>query len=278
MSENDNNDNNFSYNLGQTSNIASHCIQCAVACSKKPSLFGRGCGQAHTDTCDFCQLVPDIVRYVLGLFGPLSHFFSLSQPFCQFWTLFGVPRTIVAAVMPILVHLATEPEFWPFLCRVLERFLIWIEEKQLLPLLKIQMIRVDIRDAHRHVKNYMAHVIRNQVQIAAWEKLMSAADPIQVFLTVDFCMKFIPMWHRESTADWYGKCWTWLDPLWVILILLISLGTIFLFFNGFCLFYVALAPFCNFFDTSFWVVLSLWDPNQFFDRGKTLTMGAFFSR
>ena len=88
----------------------------------------------------------------------------------------------------------------------MERFLIWIEEKQLLPLLKIQMIRVDIRDAHRHVKNYMAHVIRNQVQIAAWEKLMSAADPIQVFLTVDFCMKFIPMWHRESTADWYGKC------------------------------------------------------------------------
>ena len=228
--------------MGQTSNIASHCIQCAVACSKKPSLFGRGCGQAHTDTCDFCQLVPDIVRYVLGLFGPLSHFFSLSQPFCQFWTLFGVPRTIVAAVMPILVHLATEPEFWPFLCRVLERFLIWIEEKQLLPLLKIQMIRVDIRDAHRHVKNYMAHVIRNQVQIAAWEKLMSAADPTQAFLTVDFCMKFIPMWHRESTADWYGK-WTWLDPLWVILVLLISFGTILLFFNGFCLFYVALAPF-----------------------------------
>ena len=64
------------------------------------------------------------------------------------------------------------------------------------------MLRVDIRDAHLKVKNYMAHVIRDQVQIAAWEKLMSEADPSRVFLTVDFCMKFIPMWHRESTHEW----------------------------------------------------------------------------
>ena len=100
--------NHFSYNLGETSNVASHCIQCAVACGKKPAWFGRGCGQAHTDTCEFCQLVPDIVRYVLSLFGSHKHFFSHSQPFRPFLPLFGVPRTIVAPVMPILVHFATQ--------------------------------------------------------------------------------------------------------------------------------------------------------------------------
>ena len=74
----------YSYNLGKTSLVASHCIECAVACSKKPSLFGRGCGQKHTEVCEYCQLVPNIVR-------------------------------------------------------VLERYLNWIEEEQLLPLLKIQV-------------------------------------------------------------------------------------------------------------------------------------------
>ena len=52
----------FVYNLGETSTCASHCISCAAACTKSPLSFGRGCGQVHIDTCQYCQLVPDIVR------------------------------------------------------------------------------------------------------------------------------------------------------------------------------------------------------------------------
>ena len=50
------------YNLGETSTCASHCISCATACTKSPLFFGRGCGKVHNDTCEYCQLVPDVVR------------------------------------------------------------------------------------------------------------------------------------------------------------------------------------------------------------------------
>ena len=43
------------------------------------------------------------------------------------------------------------------------------------------------------------------IQTREWEKILEAQDPTVATVTFDFCMKWMPKWHHETTAQWYGK-------------------------------------------------------------------------
>ena len=90
----------------------------------------------------------------------------------------------------------------PEISRRLEGLLNKVEERKLLKPLKINILRYEVRDAHKKVIEFMQHTIRDQVQNAYWEDMINQMKPNQVFLTVDWAMKLLPKKYRESTKDW----------------------------------------------------------------------------
>ena len=94
--------------------------------------------------------------------------------------------------------------------RRLEGILNYVKEKNLLPPLKINMLRFEIQDSHRKIFAFIGHAIRNQVQNNHWEGLMHQMKPHQAFVTFDWAMKFLSKKYRETSKDWvsfsYSGC------------------------------------------------------------------------
>ena len=64
----------YAYDLGETSPCISHCMACLTATlePKESVTFGSGCGKRHTEICEFCEMVPNIVR-------SLEHFLNIIE-------------------------------------------------------------------------------------------------------------------------------------------------------------------------------------------------------
>ena len=179
-------------------------IACASSSPKQPNLFGKGCGKSHTEICDWCQLIPDVVRILTVCFQSGEMLKNNTRHFKTFFftylmtTLQKSKRNLISTC---LHSFATKmPKFRKAFCSspsfqkhivFLQRFLSWIEEENNLPPLTIQMLRHNIEDSHLKIKELMSHTIRNQIQNNHWESMINEANPNRVFVTVS------QLHHRE---------------------------------------------------------------------------------
>ena len=62
-----------------------------------------------------------------------------------------------------------------------------------------------IDQAQQSISRYKNHLMQSYVQNTFWEEMLNMEKLDTVYITQDWCMKFLPIQFRENQINWFGK-------------------------------------------------------------------------
>ena len=82
----------------------------------------------------------------------------------------------------------------PHLFGVLEKIIV--DHHRVIGKWEYNKILFNIKNSRQDIYNYMKHLVASYAQQYEWQTIFEARDPTKAFITMDWCMKFLPRRNR----------------------------------------------------------------------------------